>query len=306
MAYLPAGSTTYFAYAPRGNASWASVAASSPQLMLWAKTYPQVTALSYLPSPVNYTSSSIASLLLPSVVQITNLSSSLPLVMVAVGAPATPSGAPSGAPLVFSIAATSGGGHSGSEATQLLQGGPPLLQQLHFNTSFTYRVVVLDVTRDLVITVSPLFGTVTILVSPNATAPSCALVGQAVYPLCSNYMWASTSNVLRVASDDPCTQPPATPWCSPVNFQPGIFLVGVFASTSALLTVNVQGPGAIMLTSGLAQTGSATNAQPAYFLVQVVWRRAVCLCRALAYVSSSSEPTAFSYSPPFALSSSRR
>ena len=134
------------------------------------------------------------------------------------------------------------------------------------NAYFTFDLPSTD--SDLVVSASPLYGSVSTAVSKHgfaaaAAPPSCSSSGGSVAAYCGGYAWLATgsagASTMRVPAASPCS--PATgnglppPWVNTtavvgaggvslpacqVAWRPGRFWLVIFAWTDAVVTVSVQ------------------------------------------------------------------
>lgn len=144
-----------------------------------------------------------------------------------------------------------------------------------------FRVDVSDITRNLVISVSPLSGDPDVYVSRRSQNPGCYFPGDvtpnrwSANDFCFNYTWSSSSasiDVLVIQWNNPCASPPANASvCNAVvDWVPGPFYIGVFAYQASTFDITVYQSGAVSsLVNGQAQYASTNGYIPAYFVLPV-------------------------------------
>ena len=100
----------------------------------------------------------------------------------------------------------------------LIPNAPSSRYTVGTNVTQHFRVDVTDITKDLIISVSPLSGDPDLYVSHTSSTPGCYFLPGSLSQVCSNYTWVSawdSREVVQIRAVAPCTSPPAINTCNP-------------------------------------------------------------------------------------------
>ena len=159
----------------------------------------------------------------------------------------------------------------------LIPGEPTSRLFVDTNQTQLFKVDITDLTQDLIVTVNPLYGDPDIYMSRRSSMPGCVFYEPPsnVFPndVCTNYTWSSTlSNldVIQINHKNPCRSPPATSSCdASVDWQAGVYYIGVFGYNASMYDITVQVSSANYLVPGQQQTAVTSTGIPSFFAVQV-------------------------------------
>ncbi len=163
----------------------------------------------------------------------------------------------------------------------LIPGAPASRMFVATNVTQHFRIDVTDVSQDLVIALSPIYGDPDLLLSSNPSPPypGCVFTespnSRVPNSKCSNFIWsqmADRQDVLRIQAANACLNPPANSLdhpCTAADWHTGTYIIGVFGYNASLYDITVQVQGSNTLIPGQSQTASSSVAKPAYFQLQV-------------------------------------